>query len=325
MIVYAMLALALFGQVADAPAPSESQRYYSLDESSSSLVDKTSEIVAKKDIRIPAEVEGVIRNLPAHDGILVVKGQLLANIDNRRAKAAVEITEKGYAAADERAKDNIEERYAEAAALVARRDYEMTLEANSRSPGTFAPIEVDKKRLDWKRASLQIEKARHDQHLARLEADAKQAELSAANIAVGTHEVFAPFDGQVETLYLHESEWANPGDPILRLIQFDELYVDTTMQSDAYDPSELQGRPVTVVVQLAHERTATVQGYVLHASQSAIASSAGFGAYKVRAVVTNQRVGAFWLVRPGLPAKMTIHIDQPPVASGDPVEQSAER
>jgi multidrug resistance efflux pump len=325
MIAYTLLSFALFGQLADAPATSESQRFYSLDESSSSLVDKTSEIVAKNDIRIPAEVEGLITSLPIHDGMLVAKGHLLATIDDRQAKAAVEVAEKGFAAADERAKDDIEKRYAEAAAGVARKDFEMALEANSRIPGTFAPIEVDKKRLDWKRASLQIEKAIHDQLLARLEADAKQSELNAANVAMDRRQVFAPFDGQVEMLYLHESEWANPGDPILRLIQFDELYVDTTMYAGAYDPSELQGRPVTVVVELAHGRTATVQGHVLHASQSAIGASEGFGAYKVRAVVANQRVGTFWLVRPGLPAKMTIHIDQPPVVSGDPVEQSAER
>jgi multidrug efflux system membrane fusion protein len=316
MIAYTLLTLALFGQLLEAPAASESPGNYS-------LIDIESGIVAKNDIRMPAEVEGLITSLPVHDGMLVAKGHLLATIDDRQAKAAVEVAEKGFAAADERAKDDIEEEYAAAAADVARTDYKMAMEANSRIPGTFAPIEVDKKRLDLRRATLQIKKAIHDQLLARLEADGKQAELNAANVAIDRRQVYAPWDGQVETLYLHESEWANPGDPILRLIQFDELYVDTTIPSDAFDPSELQGRPVTVVVDLPHERTATVQGHVLHASQSAIGSSSGFGAYKVRAIVHNQRVGNFWLVRPGLPARMTIHIDQPPVASGDPVEQSA--
>ncbi len=311
-----LLALALFGQIAPATDAGPS--------GPANILTKRGAIIAKNDIRMAAEVEGLITSLPIRQGMLVAKGNVLATIDDRKVLAAVEVHEKNYLAAEERAKDDIEEQYAMAAAGVARMDFEMGMDANRRNPGVFSPIDIEKKRLDWKRASLQIEKARHDQLLAGLEADAKRAELAAARVELTYRQIVAPFDGQIEEVGFHESEWVKAGDPILRLVQFDVMYVDLPINVADYDPSELQGRPVTVVVSLARGRTATVKGHVIHASQTSIESStSGGGLYMVRCEIENQRVGNFWLVRPGLNAEVTIHVDQPAIQLSDPVEQSA--
>ena len=56
-----------------------------------------------------------------------------------------------------------------------------------------------------------------------------------------------------------------------------------------------------------------VQGRVVFASQAIVETSQGYGEFMVRAEVKNERNGDFWLLRPGLPAKMTIHVNQPVV------------
>jgi multidrug resistance efflux pump len=308
MSAFVLLILAAFGQLAEG-APSSGVPV------SAPGADPTftASIRAPNDRRIPAEVEGLITTMTAVEGARVTKGTVLATIDDRQVLAQQEVARIGFRAADEKAKDEIEEKYAMKAAAVALKDYQMGLEANASGRQVISPIDLEKKKLDYERARLQIEKAQKDQVLARLDADVKQAELDLAGVALTRRTIIAPFDGEVQLLLLHQSEWANPGDPILRLVQFDVMYVECPVSTAEFDPAELQGRPVTVVVNLARNRQATVEGRIVMASQLVVDMNKGYGQYLVRAEVKNERVRDFWLVRPGLPASMTIHVKQPAI------------
>lgn len=268
------------------------------------------------DIPIYAEVEGSIARMTAVEGQHVKKGDVLAAIDERRAQAAVDAAQAAVDAARARAEDDIEEKYAVKAAAVALAVYEIDLEANARNSTTISAVQVKKDKLDYERARLQIEKARKDQVLAGKDADVKEAELKAARIALDQRRILAPWDGEVQMLMRHGSEWVNPGDPVLRLIRYDVLQVECSVRSTEYDPIDLYGKPVTVRVSLARNRQAAVQGRVVHVDQSVVEGDQ-YGLYTVRAEVQNQREGAFWLVRPGLPATVTIHTSQPAVESAE--------
>ena len=271
------------------------------------------------DIPICAEVDGKLTRVAVRQGDRVAAGELLATIDERYAQAAVEVAQLTYESALARADDDIEERYARKAAEVARADYRSDLDANQRNPGVVSPIQIQKKLLDWQRATLQIEKAMKDQVLSGKEAAVKAAELRASQIALDRRRIVAPWDGEVLQVVRHQSEWVNPGDPVLHLLRFDVLQVESLVESSKFDPADLYGRPVTVHVTLARNRLATVEGTIVHVDLSAV-EGIGYGQFKVRAEIQNQREGEFWLVRPGLPAEMTIHISRPAV---DPAPRSA--
>jgi hypothetical protein len=70
---------------------------------------------------------------------------------------------------------------------------------------------------------------------------------------------------------------------------------------------------VSVTVNLARGRQATVEGRVVYVNQSVLPRGKVGGIYLVRAEVQNQKVGDYWVVRPGLEASMTIHTSRPPV------------
>jgi len=275
-------------------------------------------ITAENDITVFAEAEGVLSKLPAREGSRLAAGQVLAAIDDRQAQAAVKVAELSHEAALQQAKDRIEEEYAKAAAAVAEIDLRKSLEANLQKAGAITAIEILEKRLVLKRSQLQTEKAQKDQLLAGKEADVKKAELEAANIALDQRTIRAPFDGEVQQLFQKEAQWVKPGDPILRLVQFDKLRVDCFVNAADYDPLELANRRVTVRVQLARGREASVTGRIVHVSQMVISRQ-----YLVRAEVQNQRDGEFWLVRPGLDVEMTIHLSEPPVDA--PVRETAQK
>jgi multidrug resistance efflux pump len=310
-----VLIVASFGQVAaESPA----------DLPAGDLSLPRSTVRARLDIQVCAETEGKLTVLNVQQGTRVKKDDILAMVDDRRAQAGVDVAEMAYVAADERAKDTVEERYAERAAQVAEKDYQMSREANQGSPGVIALIDIEKKLLDWDRAKLQIEKAQKDRRLARLDADVKRAEGDAAKVELERRTILAEFDGEIQELLIHESEWVNPGDPIMQLTQFDTMWVESYVASSQYDPAELQGRPVTVTVHLARGRQASVTGHVTYVSQNYLASGNAENyrsEYLVRAEVQNRREGNFWLVRPGMPANLTIHVSQPVVETAGAVSQ----
>ena len=272
-------------------------------------------IRAEIDIRVYAEVEGLLTKLLVREGAHVKQGDLIATIDDRTAQAAFEVARSTLRAATARAEDTIEEEYAVKAAGVAEKTYQASVQANSGGQKVVSQIDLEKQKLDWERALLQIEKAKKDQILARFDADVKAAELDAAEVALERRKIFARFDGEILDKILHEGEWVNPGDPILRLVQFDVMWVESYVKTQDYNPAELQGRPVTVRIMLARGQEVAVKGRIIHVNQSTIDTTSGYAEYLVRAEIQNQRNGEFWLVRPGLPAWMDIHVSQPAVSA----------
>jgi multidrug efflux pump subunit AcrA (membrane-fusion protein) len=265
-------------------------------------------ITAEEDSIISAEAEGTLVKLAVKEGDRVNEQTVLATIDDRQAQAAVDVAKIGFEAATERAKDDIEEKYAVAAAKVAKVDWEKDQEANSRQANSVTEIQILQKKLVLDRSMLQIEKAKKDQVIAKKEAGVKEAELKAAEIGLARRTINAPFNGEVQQLFQKQAQWVNPGDPILRLVKFDVLRVESYVNANQFDPVELAGKPVTVKVRLARDREVTLPGRITYVGQTVQAVTK---AYLVRAEIQNQRDGDYWLIRPGLSAEMTIHVNQP--------------
>lgn len=259
---------------------------------------------SQNEIRIPAQEAGVLIEMPVKEGTKVHKGDLLAKIDDREASANLQITEYALDSATKKANEDIEIRYAKAAADVAEADLKRDFRANATQPGAVPDIEVSRKKLDLRRATLQIEKAQKDQVLAGLEAKTKEAERDAAKMALDWRNIVAPFDGEVLDTYRHRSEWVNPGDPILKLARFNEMHIEGKANASNYDRIELQGKPVTITVARARGREMRFEGKIVHVDPLVLSD----GSYTVRAEVINKQEAGSWLIQPGLRASMTIHL-----------------
>jgi multidrug efflux pump subunit AcrA (membrane-fusion protein) len=278
---------------------------YSVDADGNPVLDKCRiELIGQDEVRIPAQEAGVLIEMPVKEGSRVSKGDLLATIDDREAKAAVKVANYALQSAMQRANETIEIRYAQAAEAVAEVDLEQDQKANRDHPGAIPETEIRRKQLDLDRSTLQIEKARKDQVLARLDAKTKHAELEATQMALKRRTILAPFDGEVVDTYRHKSEWVNPGDPILKLVRLDTLHVQGFINADQYDRSEIQGKPITVMINRARERQVSVQGRIVYVDQMVGSNNK----FRVRAEVKNKREGDNWLIEPGRFVRMTIHL-----------------
>lgn len=257
-----------------------------------------------QEIKLPAEEAGVLVHLAVQEGVQVRAGQVIGQVDSKEAEMQREAARAAYESAYEKWKDDIEIKYAKKQAEVAKATYDLNVESNRLSKGAVTQVELNEKKLDWDRAELGIEKAQHDKTLASLDCKTKMAELKAAELGIQKRIVKAPFDGVVEEIKRHQSEWVQPGDPILTLLRMDTMHVEGSIERSTFDPSEIQGCSVTVEALAARGRKATFQGRIIMVSSLV----RGDNVYNIRAEIANQQEQGHWVLRDGMPVLMTIHL-----------------
>ena len=242
--------------------------------------------------------------IPVREGQQVAAGDLLAQIDDAIPRMQYNVARFKLEVAKKQAADDIDVRFATAAAAVAKADYELAVEANQKVPGTVPQAKVRELLLEHRKMELSIEKAKKDMAVAALQAKVAEAELQAAEVNLQHRRITAPLDAVVVELSRHEGEWVQAGDPIMRLVRIDRLRVEGFLNAKDYRLSEIQGRPVSVVVKLARGQTETFPGKIVYVKPLVEAG----GEFLVRAEVQNRKENGAWVLSPGLNAEMTIQL-----------------
>lgn len=116
-----------------------------------------------------------------------------------------------YNVAKQKAENDVNKRFAEASAAVAKAEWEKMLESNRKVPGSIPSTEVERARLNYIKGQLQGEQAEHELVVAKLEMEKAAAELK-------TYKIEAPFDGKVRKVLKHKGEAVTQGTPILELV-----------------------------------------------------------------------------------------------------------
>ena len=95
-------------------------------------------------------------------------------------------------------------------------------------------------------------------------------------------------------MHRHEGEWVQPGDQVLRVIRMDRLWIDGYLSAAAYLRDEIDGRPVSVTIELAHNRRVTLSGKVVFVSPRPVG-----GKFSFRCEVRNKAPGRTLAAEPG--------------------------
>ena len=147
---------------------------------------------------------GVISFMEPKEGEEVRAQQQIVGFKDEVAQAILKIAMK-------KAENDVQIRFAQVSADVAKVEYEKNLEANRRVPKTISEVEVERSRLNWQKAVLQGENAVFDKEVAKLEAEKAAEDLK-------TFHVEAPFDGTVRKILKQKGEAVAQGTPILELV-----------------------------------------------------------------------------------------------------------
>lgn len=257
-----------------------------------------------EDVPVPAREAGQLTSVAVVAGQQVAKGQLLAQIDDVRAQLELVGAEHKYEVDRQKSINDVNVRYAKKGADVSHHAYLQKVEANRKVVGTITDIELEQTKLEWEKFELQIEQSQFELVTATLEAKVRKAEVDAAKEGVERRKVRAPFDGEVVDIKKQLGEWVVAGDTVMQIQRMDRLWIEAFLRAREFAPSEIDKRPVSVRVELAHGRTEVFQGRVVWV-KSQIEST---GDFRIRAEVFNRSENDFWLLRPGETAEMTISL-----------------
>jgi multidrug efflux pump subunit AcrA (membrane-fusion protein) len=257
-----------------------------------------------EEVSVPAQEAGELISIPVREGQQVAKGDLLAQVDDVVQRAAYNVALFKLKVADRQATDDIDVRYSKAAYLYAGAKLKRSLAANQKTTNTVTEEMIDEQRLDKEKSALMIEKSQKDLDVAGLQKQVSEAELDAATANLKRRRIVAPLDAMVVELARRQGEWVQAGDTIMRLVRIDQLRVEGLIDAKEYRPSEIQGRPVEIVVTLAHKEKVKFPGKIVFVNPLIRTG----GSYQVRAEVQNRKEDGFWTLNPGLKAEMTIRL-----------------
>ncbi|MEL7338462.1 MAG: HlyD family efflux transporter periplasmic adaptor subunit, partial [Planctomycetota bacterium] len=177
-------------------------------------------VVLIEETRVPAEADGVIKEMLVEEGQIVKKGDTIAKLGTERAQRQLDLATANENVAKMDAKNDVNVRDAKNTARIS--EFEEKGYREMLRDGAAPLFDVNQKILEAKRGRLRVEVAEMDQEKAQLELVAKGAERAIAEDEIKRRTIVAPFDGYVERRYSKLGEWVQPGSPIIHLVQLNQ-------------------------------------------------------------------------------------------------------
>ncbi len=257
-----------------------------------------------EEVQIPAQEAGALVKVAVHEGDQIKIGDMLAQMDDSQPKVHKKAATGEYEAARQHAINDINVRFAKAAYEVAKSEYSKALEANRRSPNAFSDVELDNKRLAAEKAKLQIEQSDVDQKVAVYTSATKEAEVENAQLSIDRRQIKSQIEGIVVSINRHAGEWLQVGEPVLRIVRMDRLWVEGWIDASKFNPDEIKNQSAVIDVELARGQHARFTGKIVFVSPLVEAG----GEYRIKAEVENRRENNEWVLRPGHTATMQIQL-----------------
>lgn len=289
LVVAAVLSSSVQAQTLDAPAsdPQEIRRCF---------------LGAIHSVDLPATEAGMLMSIEVEAGDAVTTDQPLAQIDDREAVMTRTVAMNQYSAAKKQAENEISVEAAQKAYEVAKAELDTAMEANKKVPGTFSTTEVRRLKLTWERSGLQIDLAKFELIVAFLDAKAKYSQYEQADAMIDMRKLKSPMDGVVDNVFLSRGDWVQPGTPVMKIVQMDQLRVHGRVPASLHSWSDVLNQEVEVTVTLPGGQKEQLRSKITFASQFVQED----GSFRVHADIPNRQENGSWVMGPGLSATMRL-------------------
>ena len=167
-------------------------------------------IWAEDEFRIRVKADGVLYELNYAEGDTVVSGQVLAAMDYRIAKAAVQLAEAVAQRTEDVTKAEHDVKYARR--MLER--FKLAYKDNA-----VSELELERAGKEARSAQILLDQARRQRAEALLQLELERARLEAHNIR-------APFDGQVVEIVAKVGQSLRRSDPVLTIVDMGSLRVE---------------------------------------------------------------------------------------------------
>ncbi len=200
-----------------------------------------------EEVDVPAREAGVLQAVPAEEGQIVERGDLLAQLEDTEQQLTLQQARAALSLADLEAENRTPEQLAEEELGVAQSDLERALKSREKFSEAISPSELDHMRLRVAQARLQRRQAEHERKLNELKRQVREQDVQLAENQCQQRRIGSPLDGMVVEVYRRAGEWVEPGDKVARVIRVDKLRAEGFLELTR-SPKDLVGTRVTVTV-----------------------------------------------------------------------------
>ncbi len=259
------------------------------------------------EVSLPAQEAGVLQELVAKEGLRAKAGEVLGKVDETETLLRQKAAKYKLDVADQKAADDSQVKVQRAIIEVVKAEYEESLAINKDSGGSAVPpTQLRRQRVQWEKAALDCVAEEMKLKIAALERNVSAAELEAADNELERRTLRAPFDGVVVEMFRRQSEWVQPGEPVLRFVRMDRVRIEGFVNAREFAPGQVEGAQVEITVSLPGGVSEKLSGEISYVNP-VVGSNRE---YRVWAEVDNPpgRGGYPWLLRPGTTAGMVIRL-----------------
>jgi hypothetical protein len=256
------------------------------------------------DIEVPARESGQIIRMDVKEGDPIKSLQVLAQLDDELMRVALKRAEQAYENALIKANDKTSIAAATNEEQLAKIKLNRTAFLHGKGSAPLAEYEMAQ--FEYKLAVLKIELAEMTRRESEGEARIELAQIDEVKTRIQRHQAFVDFDGYVIELLKHKMEWANVGEPIMRVGRMDRLAVVALVSTQIANPFQIRkGQPVTVTLAMAGGKMEQFQGKI---SQVSLTREAG-EVIKIKAELDNRKIDEEnWLLQPYSSVEMVVEL-----------------
>lgn len=260
-----------------------------------------------EDVEVPAEETGKLVDISVKRGDSVSAKAVVAQIDSLRTQRMLEEARLKFRQANERAED-------ETSVKAANQKLMLATEEHAYNKRLFERRSVSKKDYDHAKYTMDIAQLEHfaaqnERDLAKLEAETLNVAVKAAEDSIARHQLRSTLDGIVFEVLKDKGEWVQAGETVLRIARMDKLRIQGSVDSNVFNPPQIDGRRVTATVQLAGGQTEEFSGKVTY-----VASENYGRTFQIDVEIENRKYPGndeHWILLAGKEVKIRIHFDTP--------------
>lgn len=228
----------------------------------------------KQDAVMGMSVPTTIREILVKGGDRVKKGQILVRGDDAEELALLK-------AQKLRAESVLPVDRAEKAVELQRFEYDQLLNLQREGGGSAQELE---------RARLSLEAAKIDYETAKFNQEQEALQIARVEARVDRYRIIAPFDGEVDTVFMDPGQSVTDNDKVLRVVEIDPLELDVAPPTAVTLADPVTGRGPVKVGQPAWvlmDLPGTARVYVGTVTEVSPVADARSGTRRVRVEVAN--------------------------------------
>ena len=229
------IVLLLLAASLDLPASSGQES----SESPSVITVKNAKLTLIENVVVAAQDSGIIESVEIKEGDRVVPGQRLVQLESRVATAEFRVAKGQEVIARLEADNDIEIRFANMSSQVSKKVFERSDSAQKQFPKSISKTELERLKLDYQRAQLSGEQAKHTQEISEMTQLLREQQSEVAQLRLENRRVKSPLKGTVVDVSAKKGEWVTAGEPLARIIDPSRLQVRALVnQVHAFDLAE---------------------------------------------------------------------------------------